>query len=304
MQKLPSDNIALAHFSDLIFSYRSVFSNVKSRFYLRNEIAACNGYADFKREISDACKNIRENTNDFLFRTYEEFTSGSSGEPKKCIRPSISLHLEFMRLRDLLDGCRKWIQTPSALEILYYSRYGSTSFQYTDRILPSIEIYKYTYDHAQDLYEHMSSSDDYILSGSPSSIIELAEMGFTEHSPQLIMLSGEHTPSDIWTEISYWSSNLLNVLVAREFGLFGFECFHRDKFHFFSNCLAVTNDSQKKLRVSDPANYLESGSPVTTNDFVDRLFLDECICGFKGTSAHQFQGRNYRKPIQHYRMAP
>lgn len=60
-------------------------------------------HADFLTDARAAAQQIVESRSQNVFINYEEFTSGTTGNQKQCLRPSISWHLEFRRLRDLLD---------------------------------------------------------------------------------------------------------------------------------------------------------------------------------------------------------
>lgn len=104
-QVIPYDFLALRHFHHVMSTYTPIYVS-SSPFYLpsnERETLSHNDYYQILQSSFDRNLSLGYNR---LFGVYEEFTSGSTNIPRKCLRPSISWHLEFLRLRDILDYAR------------------------------------------------------------------------------------------------------------------------------------------------------------------------------------------------------
>jgi hypothetical protein len=232
-----------------------------------------------------------------LFLTYLDFTSGSTGEKKDCFRPSVSIHLEILRLRDILDYFAQQKTLRFARKIYYYSRYGADTFRYIDKALPSLEIAKYVYDNLGDLYDDLLKQEEpFILSGTPSSIVDLLEIGFDYFSPELVILAGEECPVDVRINIEQKLAPTINLIVTREFGLLGCECPTSGAFHFFTNSVKCMGDGSGRLRVTEPLNYCMNYKNYSVDDYIEGFANRKCVCGFYGAYASAYRGRAYRKP--------
>lgn len=267
------------------------------RHYLRTKIKTALGRSDFLTEVEAVAQNVASSRSQGVFINYEESTSGTTGSPKQCLRPSISWHLEFQRLRDLLDLSVKCcdISPPWPNRVLYYSKYGTSSFIYSDSDEPCIHVEKYVYGNVEAIFRRMKEEkDSFILSGSPSSIIDLIDLGADEFKPKFIFIAGEQCPDNVFERIQRLASPVINLLVAREFGLVGWQCPLTKIFHFFSNSLLISRSLRGKLVVRDPSNYLTKNIPAETDD-IGVLEEHICECGFAGLSTKNFEGRPYDK---------
>lgn len=251
----------------------------------------------FFEEIENATKFMNTKEAQNLFKNYEEYTSGSTGKPKQCLRTSLSWHIEFLRLRELLDFTTSNFKGRDGRpqHIFYYSKYGKSSFSYTDTSQKDLHIEKYVYDNVEDLFDRLSAFQrPFILSGSPSSLIELLDLGFEKFTPSIVILAGENCPSHAKVRISQISPTVLNAIVAREVGLLGFQCPGGPSYHYFSNCLRIERDALWRLQIEDPSNYLIN-HPISTGDDISELQEETCHCGFSGVSSRSFQGRKFDK---------
>ncbi len=296
--RIPEDKISRRFFIDLINAYppASNYQN-DSRIYLQARFYEISNREDFFNCAINASEKISKSRSQNVFINYEEFTSGSTGNPKQCLRPSISWHLEFKRLRDLLDNSIRFNHplSPWPNQIFYYSRYGKSSFSYTDTDVPPLHVEKFVYNNVEVLFQKIEAlKEPFILSGSPSSIVDLIDLGIDHFTPAMILISGERCPEPILRKIKGLSASITNLIVAREFGLIGFQCRTTKLYHFFSNCLAISRNQDGKLTVQDPANYLNP-KPIVTDDDIGFLEEHVCECGFEGLSTSQFEGRPYDK---------
>ncbi|MDX8353243.1 hypothetical protein, partial [Cognatiyoonia sp. IB215182] len=140
---ITEDKVSRCFFSGLLEAYPTAFTLAPTkRYYLPTETKRVLGHLDFLSESKIAAQRVVECCSQNVFINYEEFTSGSTGNKKQCLRPSISWHLEFSRLRDLLDWAVEFYgnQPPWPQQIFYYSRYGQSSFTYSDNSIPSIHV--------------------------------------------------------------------------------------------------------------------------------------------------------------------
>lgn len=292
------DKVSRRFFGGLLEAYPTAFTLAPTkRYYLPRETKRVIGHLDFLSESKIAAQRVVECRSQNVFINYEEFTSGSTGKKKQCLRPSISWHIEFSRLRDLLDWAVDFygIQLPWSQQIFYYSRYGKSSFTYSDNSVPSIYVEKYVYRNVELLFDRLEANKQpFILSGSPSSIIDLIDLGVDQFQPQIILLSGERCPPHLFQRIGQLSRPTLNLIVARELGLIGFQCPTTRLFHLFSRSLSTSRSEEGKLIMSDPANYLTS-TPPNLSDSIDPLFEHICECGFTGLSTQRYEGRPYDK---------
>lgn len=295
--ELEYDGLSWKYFEDILVQYHPQFPVTSGRrLYLPTTLTA-NGAADeYYRRIEFAARNSNSKAWTDLFLTYRDFTSGSTGEKKDCLRPSISIHLELLRLRDILDYFVKMKSARFSERIYYYSRYGTNTFRYVDDKQPRIEMLKYVYSNIEHLHDELEERNDpFILSGTPSSIIDLLEIGFGRFSPELVIIAGEECPEDVQIRIEQELAPTINLIVTREFGLLGCKCPTTDRFHFFSNSVRCVSDSSGRLRVTEPLNYCMRYKNYSIDDFVEGFSNDTCICGFQGACASEYKGRSYRK---------
>lgn len=298
LTRILEDKVSRRFFNDLLEAYPSVIQYPpKCRYYLRTKTKTALGSSEFLAEVEAAAQRIVASRSQNVFINYEESTSGTTGSPKQCLRPSISWHLEFRRLRDVLDLAIKCygIPPPWPDRIFYYSRYGKSSFAYSDKDEPPIHVEKYVYENVEAIFRRMEDQKQpFILSGSPSSIIDLIDLGADQFNPKMILISGERCPEKIFDRIQRVTNPVINLVVAREFGLVGWQCTLTKMFHFFSNSLLISRSQHGKLIVRDPANYLTINPPAEDDD-IDILEEHVCECGFEGLSTSYFEGRPYDK---------
>ena len=295
---IAEDKVSRVYFRKILNSYpNALLQEGKSNLDSGPAVLGSPDETNYFDVVKDAVEPVLRAKSQNIFVNYEEFTSGSTGLPKQCLRPSISWHMEFLRLRELVGSALLGTTMPfhRANHIMYYSRYGQSSFVYTDTGGPPLHVEKYVYDNVEDMFERLSAfHEPFILSGSPSSMIELLDLGFDQFSPALVLLSGERCPKLIKNRIKILSPHIINMIVARETGLLGFECPLSTTYHFFSNCLKVSRNTAGRLQVADPTNYLRP-QPLSTDDEIAELVEDICDCGFNGLSSTKFEGRPYKK---------
>lgn len=296
--RIIEDRVSRQYFCELLDSYPAASRyELKARNYLTPAEPELHDGESFLTLANDAADQVVNNRAQNVFVNYEEFTSGSTGRPKQCLRPSISWHLEFKRLRDLLDNViqNKDLSSPWPTRLFYYSRYGRSTFNYKNTGIPTIHVEKFVYDNVEDLFQKLEDTvEPFILSGSPSSIVDLIDLGVDQFTPTITLISGERCPVHIFDQIERISEAVANMLVAREFGLIGFQCKVSNLYHFFSNCLEISRNKNAELVVKDPSNYLNP-SPIVTEDKIGPLEHGICACGFEGLSTAHFEGRPYNK---------
>lgn len=182
-------------------------------------------------------------------------------------------------------------------QIFYYSRYGHHSFTYIDRYHRPLHITKYVPSTLQHFYDRVTRpSNSFILSGSPSSIIELIDFGFDRVTPTLIILSGENCPIDVRDRILKFCNTVLNIYVAREFGVLGVQCLYSSIFHLFSNCFYFALSDTRNMTVTDPTNYCQTYNSYPVGDQVDYLNKANSKCGIHSQIIANLTGRPYGKP--------
>ena len=295
---IPFDGPAAVYFDDYISSYVPQFFNYDHlRNYLSSITAENTSKDEYQKSLIQNSKKLNISGLKFLYSSYSDFTTGSTGERKQCFRPSISIHFEFLRLRDLLDGVNCYFGGVNSRKIIYYSRYGKNSFRYDDYNGSRIIVRKFNYINIQDLFDYLGGErSGFILSGTPSSIVELLDLGVSEFKPELVLLAGEACPEEVRARIEEELGRSINSVVARECGLIGFECPSGGEYHFFDNNIQIRRSGSGSLHVRDPFNYCEPNTEFSLGDQVGYLEHKECVCGFSGLSAPYYKGRPYAKP--------
>lgn len=296
-RELDYDGLSREFFKEILCKYYPQFDiDASKRRYLNVSASDISSTQKYFELLKQSVRNNQIPSLQKLFSTYVDFTTGSTGSKKICIRPSVSLHLEHLRLRDLLDGILWSRGTQIVSTIFYYSRYGTSTFTYKDRIFPELTMKKFVYDNVESLYDELRKRHaPYILSGTPSSIVDLLELGFDCFSPELVFIAGEECPGKIRLRIENQLGQVVNLIAAREFGLLGFECPTTDGYHFFDNTVRCTSNGKGQLLVSEPMNYCVPYKNYELGDSVEGFHQHRCSCFFRGPYVSAYKGRPYGK---------
>ncbi len=245
-------------------------------------------------------RKLRQKRWPTIFRSYYEFTSGSTRDSFGLYRSSHSVQRENLRLRYVLNYYAGHINIQLPSKIIYISHYqGASSYNHVDHVSTPLYLFKRAFNISDvDPLQEFQMLENFVLSGTASSLQSLLEFNnFLINQPSFILSSGEHLPVTLKESLEqHFNCPVYELYVMRECGLIGFQCIENKGFHIFEQDIVLIEGEHGLLYITDMTNDLDLFFNYYTGDKGD--IIRHCNCGESFKLLTSLIGRSFGKPVQ------